>query len=306
MKRLVIATRRSRLALWQAEHVKRELQSRHPGLEVELLPLSTRGDELLETRLENAGGKGLFVKELEHAMAQGRADIAVHSMKDVPAELPPGFVLAAVTAREDPLDAFVSGRYASFEDLPRGAVVGTSSLRREAQIAARHPALRVALLRGNVETRLGKLDRGEYDAIVLAVAGLVRLGLAERIAMRIPADVMLPAPGQGALGIECSGARQDVIELVSCLADPATAACVRAERAVSRALGGSCTIPLAAHAQEKGGRLHLRALVASVDGKRMAHAKCDGPPEEAQALGEQAARLLGEQGAHDILAGLGK
>jgi hydroxymethylbilane synthase len=306
MKRLVIATRRSRLALWQAEHVRHELQSRHPGLDVELLPLSTRGDELLETRLENAGGKGLFVKELEHAMAQGRADIAVHSMKDVPAELPEGFVLAAVTAREDPLDAFVSGRYASFEDLPPGAVVGTSSLRREAQIAARHPSLRVALLRGNVETRLGKLDRGEYDAIVLAVAGLVRLGLAERIAMRIPSDMMLPAPGQGALGIECLGARQDVIGLLSCLADAPTTACVRAERAVSRALGGSCTIPLAAHARQDAGRLRLRALVASVDGKRMARAECDGPPDEAQALGERAARLLGDQGAHDILAGLAR
>jgi hydroxymethylbilane synthase len=211
-----------------------------------------------------------------------------------------------VTAREDPLDAFVSSRYASFDEMPPGAVVGTSSLRREAQIAARHPSLRVALLRGNVETRLGKLDRGEYDAIVLAVAGLVRLGLEERIAMRMPADVMLPAPGQGALGIECRAAREEVIELVSCLADPVTAACVRAERAVSRALGGSCTIPLAAHAQLDGGRLGLRALVASVDGKRMALARCDGSPEQAQALGEQAARLLGERGAHDILAGLGR
>lgn len=306
MKRLVIATRRSRLALWQAEHVKRALQSRHAGLKVELLPLSTRGDELLETRLENAGGKGLFVKELEHAMAQGRADIAVHSMKDVPAALPDGFVLAAVTTREDPRDAFVSSRYASFEDMPPGAVVGTSSLRREAQIAARHPSLRVTLLRGNVETRLGKLDRGEYDAIVLAVAGLVRLGLEQRIVSRMPAEVMLPAPGQGALGIECRAGREDVVELVSCLADPVTAACVGAERAVSRALGGSCTIPLAAHARQEGGTLRLTALVASVDGRRVARAQCDGSPEQAQALGEQAARLLGERGAHDILAGLGR
>jgi len=186
MKRLVIATRRSRLALWQAEHVKRQLEARHPGLEVALLPLSTRGDELVDVRLDDAGGKGLFIKELESAMAEGRADIAVHSMKDVPAELPPGFALAAISVREDPRDAFVSLKYESFKGMPARAVVGTSSLRREAQIAARYPGLEVRLLRGNVETRLAKLERGEYGAVVLAVAGLARLGLASRIRLGCP------------------------------------------------------------------------------------------------------------------------
>ncbi len=305
MKRLVIATRRSRLALWQAEHVKAALEARHRGLAVELLPLSTRGDELIDRRLESAGGKGLFVKELESAMLEGRADLAVHSMKDVPADLPPGFVLAAITAREDPRDAFVSARYDCFEAMPRGAVVGTSSLRREAQIALRYPGLRVALLRGNVETRLAKLDRGEYDAIVLAVAGLVRLGLEGRIRAPIPESAMLPAPGQGALGIECRSDRPEVIDLVSLLADERTAACVRAERAVSRALGGSCVIPLAAYAEGRDeGRLCLSALVASPDGKRVARARCEGRLEDAQSLGEQAARRLLEQGAQEILIGL--
>ena len=306
MKRLVIATRRSRLALWQAGHVKGELERRHRDLAVELLPLSTRGDELLEVRLDQAGGKGLFVKELENAMAQGRADIAVHSMKDVPADLPAGFVLAAITQREDPLDAFVSPRFASFQALPEGAVVGTSSLRRQAQIAALHPRLRIALLRGNVETRLSKLDRGEYDAIVLAVAGLVRLGLGQRIRARIAPEAMLPSPGQGALGIECLGARQDLIDIVSVLEDAPTAACVRAERAVSRALGGSCTVPLGAYAQPVGGRLLLSALVAAPDGKRLVRAQAEGAFADAVRLGEQAAKRLADQGAHDILAALGK
>ena len=197
--RLVIATRKSRLALWQAEHVKRRLESLHPQLRVELLPMSTRGDEVLDRSLEKVGGKGLFVKELETAMAEGRADLAVHSMKDVPADLPPGYVLAAITAREDPRDAFVSSRFAALAEMPAGAALGTSSLRRAAQISERHPSLEIKLLRGNVETRLAKLDRGEYDAIVLAVAGLVRLGLAGRIRERLAVEESLPAPGQGAL-----------------------------------------------------------------------------------------------------------
>ena len=203
VQRLTIATRRSRLALWQAEHIKARLQALHPKLTVDLLPLSTRGDELIDRRLDEVGGKGLFVKELESAMAEGRADIAVHSMKDVPAELPPGFTLAAVTAREDARDAFVCQRYASLAELPAGAVLGTSSLRRGAQLRERHRGIEVRLLRGNVDTRLAKLDRGEYDAIVLAVAGLVRLGLEPRIRARLSVEESLPAPGQGALGVEC-------------------------------------------------------------------------------------------------------
>ena len=305
MTRLVIATRRSRLALWQAEHVKAQLEARHPGLEVALLPLSTRGDELLDARLDDAGGKGLFIKELESAMAEGRADIAVHSMKDVPAELPPGFALAAISAREDPRDAFVSVKYERFKGMPARSVVGTSSLRREAQIAARHPALEVRLLRGNVETRVAKLDRGEYDAIVLAVAGLARLGLEARIRLRLPAEEILPAPGQGALGIECLAARSDVIALAAALADPASAACVRAERAVSLELGGSCTLPLGAFAEKTRGRLRLRALVASPDGKRSARADCEGAAAQPEALGARAAAELRSHGAAEILSSIG-
>ncbi|HEU5177274.1 MAG TPA: hydroxymethylbilane synthase, partial [Burkholderiales bacterium] len=235
MNKLVIATRRSRLALWQAEHIAARLRNLNQGLQVELLAMSTRGDELLDRRLDQAGGKGLFVKELENAMADGRAHLAVHSMKDVPAELPPGFELAAITAREDPRDAFVSPKYKTFKEMPEGATVGTSSLRRQSQVIERHRALQVLLLRGNVETRLAKLDRGEYDAIVLAVAGLVRLGLAARISSRLELDESLPAPGQGALGIECLASRQDVAALLAPLADANVTRCVRAERAVSRA-----------------------------------------------------------------------
>ena len=306
MKRAIIATRRSRLALWQAEHVKRRLAALHPGLEVELLPLSTRGDELVDRRLDEVGGKGLFIKELESAMAEGRADLAVHSMKDVPAELPPGFVLAAVGEREDPRDALVSGRYDSFGAMPAGAVVGTSSLRREAQIACAHPRLQVKLLRGNVETRLAKLDRGEYDAVVLAVAGLARLGLESRIRARLPAEELLPAPGQGALGIECLAARADLIPVLKKLENPEVEACVRAERTVSRALGGSCTIPLGAYAELSGGTLRLRALVASPDGKRIARADEAGSTADPVALGLRAAEVLRRQGAEEILSSLGR
>jgi hydroxymethylbilane synthase len=301
MKPLSIATRKSRLALWQAEHIKACLQALHPQLEVRLVPMTTRGDELLDRRLDEAGGKGLFVKELENAIADGRADLAVHSMKDVPAELPAGFVLAAITAREDPRDAFVSSRFASFDAMPAGAVVGTSSLRRSAQIVARHPALAVRLLRGNVETRLAKLDRGEYDAIVLAVAGLARLGLQARITRTLEVDTILPAPGQGALGLECLAARKDLIGFLSPLADAQTDACVRAERAVSRALGGSCALPLGAYAEVHGDRLRLRALVASSDGLRVAHADCEGASPDPEAVAERAVAELRAAGADEIL-----
>lgn len=304
VKKLVIATRRSRLALWQAEHVKQRLEARHPGLTVTLLPMSTRGDELLDRRLDQAGGKGLFVKELENALADGRADLAVHSMKDVPADLPPDFVLAAIMEREDPRDAFVSGSYERLNSMPRGAVVGTSSLRRQAQIAERYPALQVRLLRGNVETRLAKLDRGEYDAAILAVAGLVRLGLAGRIRSRLDIDASLPAPGQGAMGIECLAGRKEVISLLHPLNDPPTEQCVRAERAVSRALGGSCTIPLGAYAERADERLRLRALVASVDGRRIARADCEG--DDPAELAARAVAELRRQGADEILSALGK
>jgi hydroxymethylbilane synthase len=302
MKKLVIATRRSRLALWQAEHIAARLRKLNQGLQVELLPLSTRGDELIDRRLDEAGGKGLFVKELENAMADGRAHLAVHSMKDMPAELPPGFELAAITAREDPRDAFVSSKYRTFKEMPKGATVGTSSLRRQSQVVERHPGLEVLLLRGNVETRLAKLDRGEYDAIVLATAGLTRLGLEARITARLEADEMLPAPGQGALGIECRSDDREVIALLTRLADPATSACVRAERAVSRALGGSCTLPLAAYAiRVQGNRLRLRALVASADGKRVVRRELEDAAADPEALGHRVAEDLRRQGAAEIL-----
>ena len=304
LQRVVIATRRSRLALWQAEHIKQRLEARHAGLKVDLLPMSTRGDEMLEARLDQAGGKGLFIKELEVALAEGRADLAVHSMKDVPAEMPDGFVLAAITEREDPRDAFVSNRYATLAELPQRAVLGTSSLRRAAQIAERYPTLEMRTLRGNVETRLAKLDRGEYDAIVLAAAGLKRLGLGARIRAYLEPEQSLPAAGQGALGIECRADRKDVVALVAALADPATAACVRAERAVSRALGGNCALPLAAFARVNGSQLKLAALVASVDGKRIARAECEGALAAPESLGERAADLLREHGAVEILAGI--
>lgn len=299
-----IATRRSRLALWQAEHVKAQLEALYAGLRVSLVPLSTRGDEVLEVSLAKIGGKGLFVKELEAALADGRAEIAVHSMKDVPAELPPGYALAAILEREDPRDAFVSQRHANLAELPPGAVVGTSSLRRQAQIAARHPALEIRPLRGNLDTRIAKLDRGEYAAIVLAAAGLKRLGLQSRIRGLLALEECLPAAGQAALGIECLASRADVLRLVEALGDADAGACVRAEREVNRALGGSCTIPLGAYAQAVGGRLRLRALVASPDGKRFARAEGEGDASRPEELGLRVAGLLQERGAAEILAAL--
>jgi hydroxymethylbilane synthase len=307
LRRVRIATRRSRLALWQAEHVKARLEALQPALRVELVALSTRGDELLEVSLAKVGGKGLFVKELELALAEDRADIAVHSMKDVPAELPPGFVLAAVLAREDPRDAFVSPGHANLAALPAGAVVGTSSLRRQAQIAARHPALEIRPLRGNVDTRLAKLDRGDYAAIVLAVAGLKRLGLASRIRATLSVEESLPAAGQAALGIECLGERDDLLNLLEALEDVQASACVRAERQVNLALGGSCTIPLGAYAEISGGTgdtIRLRALVASPDGRRTVRAEGEAGMHEAEALGLRVAALLRERGAGEILEAL--
>jgi hydroxymethylbilane synthase len=304
MTRLVIATRRSRLALWQAEHVQAQLAAR--GHAVELLAMTTRGDELQQASLAEVGGKGLFIKELEAALADGRADLAVHSMKDMPAELPHGFVLAAITAREDPRDAFVSARYAGFAELPAGSIVGTSSLRRQAQILERYPTLEVRPLRGNVDTRLAKLDRGEYAAIVLAHAGLKRLGLAARTRSLLSIEESLPAPGQAALGIECLSTRADVHALVAPLGDSASSTCVRAERAVNRSLGGDCTIPLGAFAELQSTSLRLRALVASPDGRRIVRAEAVGDATDPEGLGRRVADVLRGQGADQILAALSK
>jgi hydroxymethylbilane synthase len=304
MPGLRIATRRSRLALWQAEFVKSRLEALHSGLRVELVALSTRGDELLDASLATAGGKGLFVKELESALAEGRAEIAVHSMKDVPAQLPEGYALGAILAREDPRDAFVSAEHENLAALPAGAVVGTSSLRRQAQIAARYPRLVIRPLRGNLDTRLAKLDRGEYAAIVLAAAGLRRLGLAGRIRSHLSVEESLPAAGQAALGIECLAARGDLMQMLQPLQDGDCSACVRAERQVNLALGGSCTIPLGAYAQIAGRELRLRALVASPDGRRIARAEDRGAASDPEALGLRVAEALRAQGAAEILAAL--
>ena len=304
--RIVIATRESALALWQAEHVKARLESLHPGLEVALLGMTTEGDRKLGSSLAKIGGKGLFVKELEDALLHGRADIAVHSMKDVPVNLPPGFAIAAIAAREDPRDAFVSARHASLEMLPARAVVGTSSLRREAQIRVRFPQLQVEPLRGNVQTRLRKLDEGQYDAVILASAGLKRLGLGARITALLPVEQSIPAVGQGAIGIECLADRGDVAALLAPLADARTAWCVAAERAVSRRLSGSCTTPLAAYARIDDGEARLSALVATPDGTRVARAeeRVRWTPSGAEALGEAAAAALERAGAREILASL--
>jgi len=306
-KRIVIATRESRLALWQARHVRERLAALHPGCAVELLGMTTRGDRVLDRPLAKVGGKGLFVKELEAALLEGGAAIAVHSMKDVPMELAAEFALVAISAREDPRDAFVSNRYDRLEALPPGALVGTSSLRREAQLRARFPRLAVIALRGNLDTRLRKLDGGDYDAIILAAAGLVRLGLAERIRTLIPTEISLPAAGQGALGIEALAARPEVAQWVAALGDSVASACVRAERAVSRALAGSCEVPLGAFAEPDAtvsGRLRLRGFVATPDGTRMATAELFGAAAESERLGLALAEELRRQGATEILASL--
>jgi len=302
--RLRIATRRSRLALWQAEHVQARLQALHPGLEVGLLPLSTRGDELLDQRLDTVGGKGLFVKELEEALASGRADIAVHSVKDLPMTLAREFALAAISEREDPRDAFVSNRYAALSELPVGGRVGTSSLRRECQLRARHPALRIEPLRGNVTTSLRKLDEGHYEAVILAAAGLKRLGLENRITRVLTPSESLPAPGQGALGLQCLTRRSDLVELLAVLNHAATARCVGAERAFSRALSGSCNVPLGAYAETEGGNIRLRGFVAAPDGSRMVSGELKGAADDPEALGVTLAEGLKAQGAGEILAAL--
>jgi len=300
--KLVIASRESRLAMWQAEHVKAQLSLLYPHCNIEILGMTTRGDQILDRALSKVGGKGLFVKELEVAMADGLADLAVHSLKDVPMELPEGFELAAMLEREDPRDAFVSNAYVSLDELPVGAIVGTSSLRRQALIAARYPHLVIHPLRGNLDTRLAKLDRGEYAAIILAAAGLKRLGLPERIRAFISAEQSLPAPGQGAMAIEINSARTDLHAWLAPLNHRATAAAVTAERAVSRKFGGSCQIPLAAFGEVSGDQMRLRSMVATPDGKRIATAEVTGPADNPEALGQQVVDLLSAQDAAAILA----
>ena len=288
--------------MWQAENVRARLLELYPHSTVEILGMTTRGDQILDRTLSKVGGKGLFVKELEVAMEEGRADLAVHSLKDVPMELPEGFALAAVLEREDPRDAFVSNDYASLADLPAGAVVGTSSLRRQALISARFPHLVIQPLRGNLDTRLGKLDRGDYAAIILAAAGLKRLGLASRIRAFIEPEDSLPAPGQGAMAIEISATRPELMDLLAPLNHTDTERAVRAERQLSRSFGGSCQVPLAAFATVALGALQLRAMVATPDGKRIARAEVQGAADAPEALGMQVARELEAQDANAILA----
>jgi hydroxymethylbilane synthase len=300
--KLVIASRESRLAMWQAEHVRAKLSALYPQCSIEILGMTTQGDQILDRALSKVGGKGLFVKELEVAMAAGHADLAVHSLKDVPMELPEGFDLVAVLEREDPRDAFVSNDYAALDELPDGAVVGTSSLRRQALIAARFPKLVIRPLRGNLDTRLGKLDRGEYAAIILAAAGLKRLGLPQRIRAFIEPEQSLPAPGQGAMAIEILSNRADLHEMLAPLNHAATAQAVQAERTVSRVFGGSCQIPLAAFATVDGAVMRLRAMVATPDGSRIAASEATGDATAPEVLGRQIADQLQVQGAESILA----
>ncbi|MHA3083383.1 hydroxymethylbilane synthase [Acinetobacter sp. ANC 5383] len=304
MNILKIATRQSPLALWQAEHIKSRLEQLHPQLTVELVTFVTQGDKILDTPLAKIGGKGLFVKELESALLDGRADLAVHSMKDVPMQLPEGLTLAVICERENPFDAFVSNHYAHFDELPQGAVVGTSSLRRKCQILQQRPDLVIKDLRGNVGTRLGKLDEGQYDAIILASAGLKRLGLEQRIRHHVSADMSLPAVGQGALGLECRDQDQTVLDLIAPLAHPETQYCVRAERAFNAYLEGGCQVPIAGFATLQDQQLHLEGRVGSVDGVVLLKDQVTGAVEQAEQLGVQLAQQLLAQGAGELLKAL--
>ncbi|TCH63241.1 hydroxymethylbilane synthase [Acinetobacter sp. ANC 4862] len=304
MKILKIATRQSPLALWQAEHIRARLEALHADLKVELVTFVTQGDKILDTPLAKIGGKGLFVKELEAALLDGRADLAVHSMKDVPMALPEGLSLPVICEREDPLDAFVSNTYHSFDELPQGAKVGTSSLRRKSQILKQRPDLNIIDLRGNVGTRLSKLDSGLYDAIILASAGLKRLGLAERIRHTLQPEISLPAVGQGALGLECRTTDQAVLDLILPLLHDETDVCVRAERAFNAYLEGGCQVPIAGYATLNQGQLHIEGRVGSVDGLTLLKVELSGTPEQAEQLGVSLAQQLLEQGAGDLLKAL--
>lgn len=296
-----IATRKSALALWQAEYVKARLEQVHPGLKVSLVPMVSRGDKLLDAPLAKIGGKGLFVKELETALLENEADIAVHSMKDVPMDFPEGLGLFCICEREDPRDAFVSNTYESLDALPAGSVVGTSSLRRQAQLLARRPDLKIQFLRGNVNTRLAKLDAGEYDAIILAAAGLIRLGFEDRIRSSISAEDSLPAGGQGAVGIECRTADVDVHALLAPLHHRETALRVSAERALNKHLNGGCQVPIACYALLEDDQLWLRGLVGQPDGGLLLRAEARAASSDAEALGVRVAEALLAQGADAIL-----
>lgn len=302
-KLIRIATRKSPLAMWQAEFIKAELEKHHPGIQVELKGLVSRGDKILDTPLAKVGGKGLFVKELENALLADEADIAVHSMKDVPMEFPEGLGLAVICERETPTDAFVSNHYASLDELPAGAIVGTSSLRRETQVREARPDLTVNWLRGNVQTRLSKLDAGQYDAILLASAGLVRLELHARIKQQIPPEQSLPAGGQGAVGIECRSDDSETLALLAPLNHAPTAHCVKAERAMNRRLEGGCQVPIACYAvlENEGRDLYLRGLVGKPDGSEVLRTEIRGPVTECEQLGVQVAETLLEMGAARIL-----
>ncbi|MCS4298941.1 hydroxymethylbilane synthase [Acinetobacter sp. BIGb0196] len=304
MKTLKIATRQSPLAMWQAEHIRDRLEQLHAHVKVELVTFVTQGDKILDTPLAKIGGKGLFVKELEAALMDGRADLAVHSMKDVPMQLPDGLELAVICEREDPFDAFVSNHYAKFDDLPQGATLGTSSLRRKCQILKRRPDLNVIDLRGNVGTRLSKLDAGQYDAIILASAGLKRLELSDRIRHTLPAEISLPAVGQGALGLECRSADQEILDLIMPLMHVETNACVRAERAFNAYLEGGCQVPIAGFATLKDQTLSLEGRVGSADGQTLLSSQVSGTPDQAEQLGVQLAQKLLQQGAGEILKAL--
>lgn len=299
---LRIASRNSPLAMWQARYVKQALERAHPQLEVSILGFTTQGDRLLDRSLSKVGGKGLFVKELETALLDGHADIAVHSMKDVPMVLPDGLVLPVLCPREDPRDALVCPGFADLANLPAGARVGTSSLRRQCQLSAQFPHLEIRELRGNVNTRLAKLDEGQYDAIVLATAGLLRLEMAARIRQRIPVELLLPAAGQGAVGIECRAEDQRSLAYIKVLHDRVSGAVVAAERAVNRRLQGGCQVPVASYAELDGNELYLRALVGSVDGKTLIGGELRGPADEAESLGLHLADQLLADGAEAVLA----
>jgi len=301
MPSLRIATRKSPLALWQSEHVATRLRQLHPGIEIVLVPLSTRGDEILDRSLAAIGGKGLFLKELEIAMQRGEADCAVHSLKDVPMELEAGFTLAAILPRADPVDAFVSAHFEQIHALPEGARVGTSSLRRQAQLRALRPDLQHVDLRGNVNTRLARLDAGEYAAIILACAGLARLGLEGRIRQRLTPPEWLPAPAQGALAVECRNDQPALLDCLSALDDTHTRICVEAERAMNRALGGSCHVPVGAYAQLTGEHLRLDGIVGSITDGRQVRAGHDAHASAAVALGETVAQRLLAAGAGEFL-----
>tara|TARA_B100000745_G_scaffold296978_1_gene243174 strand:- start:42 stop:974 length:933 start_codon:yes stop_codon:yes gene_type:complete len=302
--KVVIATRKSPLAMWQAEFVKSSLESLHPGLVVELLGISTKGDNILDTPLAKVGGKGLFVKELEQAMLDGRADLAVHSMKDVPVEFPDGLGLVAILEREDPTDAFVSNNYADIDALPEGAIVGTCSLRRQCQLREKRPDLVIKDLRGNINTRLRKLDDGEFDAIILASSGLKRMEFDERISQILPPEVSLPANGQGALGIESRLDDEELLALIKPLICDKTTACVQAERAFNRRLEGGCQVPIAAYALLDGDKIGLRGLVGQPDGKLVLRGERQGDASDPDAIGIALAEELLEQGAGDILKAL--